>query len=121
MLEPEEVFAEEAQEEARLREESARHPAIDTQFHVRDGQDEDDNETSPLMNPRQRRKNTTSHTRARRSSYERAINEPWLGAHGSSDLPWYKTPSVCSLTISVSSSANILRYSGCYPPSFLSP
>ena len=93
MLEPEDAFAEEAQEEARLLEESRNHPTINTHFHVLDDQDDDDNETSPLMSPRQRRKNSAPYTRAR-SSYERAINEPWLGAQGSSGLPWYKKPSV---------------------------
>lgn len=120
MLEPEEVFAEEAQEEARLLEESHRHHAINTQFHVRDEQDEDDNETSPLMSPRQRRKSPATYARDR-SSYERAINEPWTGAYGSSDLPWYKKPSVWRLTISISSNADVSRYYGCYPPCFPSP
>jgi hypothetical protein len=94
MLEPEDAFAEEAQEEARLAEESHGATTINTRFHVRDGQDDDDNETSPLMSPRQSRKNPVTYTRAR-TSYERAINEPWTGAHGASDLPWYKKPSVC--------------------------
>ncbi|KIW71053.1 hypothetical protein PV04_03268 [Phialophora macrospora] len=93
MLEPEDAFAEEAQEEARLAEASHGATTINTRFHVRDGQDDDDNETSPLMSPRQRRKNPVTYTRAR-TSYERAINEPWTGAHGAGDLPWYKKPSI---------------------------
>jgi hypothetical protein len=94
MLEHEDAFAEEAQEEAILAEPSHGEATINTQFHVRDGSNDNDDENSPLMSPRQRRKNPTTYSRAR-ASYERAINEPWIGAHGSSDLPWYKKPSVC--------------------------
>src|ERR1700761_1478139 len=97
MLEHEEAFAEEAQEEARLAGDSHGEATINARFHVRDGQDDSDNETSPLMSPRQLRKNPVTHTRDR-ASYERAINEPWTGAHGSGGLPWYKTPSVCFLS-----------------------
>src|SRR5882757_11331536 len=86
----EEAFAEEAQEEARLNENLHIDSSFNTKF------DEDDDENSPLMSPRLRRNKPTAYARAR-SSYERAINEPWNGAHGSSGQPWYKTPSVCSL------------------------
>jgi hypothetical protein len=120
MLEHEEAFAEEAQEEAILAQTPHAEPIINTRFHVRD-QDQDDNETSPLMSPRQRRKSPVTYTRAR-NSYERAINEPWTGAHGSSGLPWYKTPSVCLLTsVWVSKDADVPRYCGCSRPSCPSP
>ncbi|KAJ9611530.1 hypothetical protein H2200_004714 [Cladophialophora chaetospira] len=92
MLEHEDVFAEEAQEEARFQDEP-RTPTINTHFHVRDEEDDYDNETSPLMSPRNRRKNSPATTRAR-ASYDRAINEPWTGAQGSSGLGWRKTPSI---------------------------
>ncbi|KIW38240.1 uncharacterized protein PV06_09223 [Exophiala oligosperma] len=98
MMDPEEVFAEEAQEEAGLSDNSAPGPAVETQFHVGDGDDEStegDDENSPLVSPRRRRNASrkTPYSRAR-TSYERAINEPWNGAHGSHALPWYKKPSI---------------------------
>ena len=93
MLDHEEVFAEEAQEQARLEEQSHGETTVDTQFHVREEQD-DDNESSPLMSPPPYRKNPPTYARTR-ANYERAINEPWTGAQGSTSLPWYKKPSVC--------------------------
>jgi hypothetical protein len=94
MLEPEDAFAEEAQEEARLAERRPLHgePTITTSFHIGDAQDAE-NETSPLMSSRQRRKDVSPDVHGR-ASYERAINEPWTGAYGVGDLPWYKKPSV---------------------------
>ncbi|KIW27392.1 uncharacterized protein PV07_07133 [Cladophialophora immunda] len=93
MLDHEDAFAEEAQEEVRLAEESNPDSTTNATFHISDGQDDEEDEMSPLMSPHQRRKKPIAHTRAR-PSLERAINEPWNGAHGSSDLPWYKTPSI---------------------------
>ena len=93
MLEPEDAFAEEAQEEVIVAETPHRDNTINTQIDMPDGEEDDENETSPLMSPRQRRKSPALYTKSR-ASYDRAINEPWTGAHGSSGLPWYKTPSV---------------------------
>ncbi|KAH0846322.1 Major Facilitator Superfamily protein [Fonsecaea pedrosoi] len=93
MLDPEDAFAEEAQEEVRLVEESHSHPTTHARFRISDGQDDEDDEMSPLMSPNHRRKTPVAHERAR-ASFERAINEPWNGAHGSGDLPWYRTPSI---------------------------
>lgn len=95
MLEHEDAFAEEAQEEALLAEGEHSHaqPTINASFHIQDDQD-DENETSPLMSPHQRRNKPVAYARAR-ASYERAVNEPWTAAQGSSGLPWNKRPSVC--------------------------
>jgi len=92
-MDHEDAFAEEAQEEALLSEASTTDLGIETQFRMRED-DGDDNESSPLMSPRRRRTQKTPYTRAR-ASYQRAIDEPWSGAHGSHALPWYKKPSVC--------------------------
>jgi hypothetical protein len=97
-MEPEEVFAEEAQEEAFLSEDHSEELQSDAHFHMRRGDDDDDHESddesSPLMSPERHRAAKTPLARAR-ASYERAINEPWTGAQGSSDAPWYSRPSVC--------------------------
>lgn len=94
-MDPEDAFAEEAQEEALLSENSTADLGNETQYELGED-DEDDNENSPLMIPRRRRTPKTPYTRAR-ASYQRAIDEPWSGAHGSHALPWYKKPSVRSL------------------------
>ncbi|OAL22519.1 hypothetical protein AYO22_07077 [Fonsecaea multimorphosa] len=93
MLDHEDAFAEEAQEEVRLAEESHTESTTNARFHISDSQDDEEDEMSPLVSPDQRRNKPTAYARAR-PSFERAINEPWNGAHGSSDLPWYKTPSI---------------------------
>ncbi|EXJ83878.1 hypothetical protein A1O1_07506 [Capronia coronata CBS 617.96] len=92
-MDPEEAFAEEAQEEALLAETIPPTPGIEAQVDLR-GEDEDsEDENSPLISPRRRRPHKTPYSRAR-SSYERAINEPWHGAQGSTGQPWYKKPSI---------------------------
>jgi hypothetical protein len=88
--EHEDAFAEEAQEAAIIAEERHSHATVETQFDVRDGVDD---EMSPLMNTRQRTKRPHAYVRAG-ASFERAVNEPWHGAHGAGELPWYKKPSV---------------------------
>jgi len=93
-MDHEEAFAEEAQEEALLSE-ASNDLDNETQYQMRED-DEDENESSPLMSPRRRRAQKTPYSRAR-ASYQRAIDEPWSGAHGSHALPWYKKPSVWSL------------------------
>ena len=52
---------------------------------------ENNDESSPLISE-QRSSRRALHKRG--YSYQRAINEPWTGAHGSGHLPWYKKPSV---------------------------
>lgn len=117
MLEHEDVFAEEAQEEARLSETLHIDSSDDTEFHIRDVEGAE-NETSPLMSPRLDRPKPTAYTRAR-SSYERAINEPWMGAHGSSALPWYKSPSVCSCSTTFTRSTLLMVLDLLAPPCLL--
>ena len=92
-MDHEDAFAEEAQEEALLSEGSTDRGA-ETQYRTREDE-EDENESSPLMSPRRRRTQKTPYSRAS-ASYQRAINEPWSGAHGSHALPWYKKPTVWS-------------------------
>ncbi|KAI1622945.1 MFS transporter [Exophiala viscosa] len=91
-MDHEDAFAEEAQEEALLSEASTTDLGIETQYSMRED-DEDEDESSPLVSPRRRRPQKTPYSRAS-ASYQRAIDEPWSGAHGSHDLPWYKKPSI---------------------------
>jgi len=95
-MDPEEAFAEEAQEEILLSRDGLPERDSNGKSNVQTEEIEDsgsEDETSPLVNPRQRRPRRTPYTTAR-SSYERAVNEPWTGAQGSFSLPWYKRPSV---------------------------
>lgn len=89
----EEVYAEEVQEEVLESQSSPKRPA-----RIRTSEDltESDNEDSPLIGNAHARR---SHRRG--YSYERAINEPWTGAHGKGPQPWYKKPSVRVLRFSV--------------------
>ncbi|KIX09929.1 uncharacterized protein Z518_01010 [Rhinocladiella mackenziei CBS 650.93] len=91
-MDQEQIFAAEAQEEAILHQDLSIDSGIGTQFRVGDD-DELDDENSPLMSPRRRRPPRTTEARSR-SSYERAINEPWNGANTSSGQPWHKRPSI---------------------------
>ncbi|EXJ79895.1 hypothetical protein A1O3_08180 [Capronia epimyces CBS 606.96] len=92
-MDPEEVFAEEAQEEALLSETTPHTPDLETHLHVGKGDKQSEDENSPLITSRRRRTHQVPYTRAR-SSYERAISEPWNGAHGSTGQAWYKKPSI---------------------------
>lgn len=53
------------------------------------GDNEGDDEITPLIAATSRPKHPN-----RGVSYQKAIDEPWTGAHGKGDLPWYKRPSV---------------------------
>jgi hypothetical protein len=86
-MESEETFAIEAQDEALLSRgrtpgpEDTRKSGEQIQEH-----EIEQDESSPLIAQRPRPPSS--------NSYQRAIDEPWHGAHGSADLPWYKKPSV---------------------------
>ncbi|KAL2419810.1 hypothetical protein ABEF95_005072 [Exophiala dermatitidis] len=95
-MEPEDAFAEEAQVEALLSHCIPQTPIAQTGSGEWEDAGQQENESSPLIRARRQQQQThksPSYTRAR-SSYERAINEPWSGAQGSADLPWYKKPSI---------------------------
>lgn len=95
-MDHEQAFAEEAQEEVVIAESNRSRPNIETSYDVRNDALDDyhDDETSPLVSPRQRKRPQRATYERVRTSYERAIHEPWTGSHGSGDQPWYKTPSV---------------------------
>jgi len=95
-MDHEEAFAEEAQEEVAIAENLRRRSVVETTFDDRnDTLDEyHDGETSPLVSPRQNRRSQREPYSRGRPSYERAINEPWTGSHGSGDKPFYKKASV---------------------------
>lgn len=89
----EEAYAEEAQEAVLEREYRENRATQKDPSHIRISEDASENESRPLMRdfepiggPR------LGHRR--HHSYERAINEPWTGAHGAGNRPWYKRPSV---------------------------
>lgn len=91
-MDHEQAFAEEAQEEVLIAENNGRSRNYDVGDDTQDAYH--DNETSPLVSPRQRiRPQRETYERAR-TSYERAIHEPWTGSHGAGEQPWYKRPSV---------------------------
>lgn len=56
--------------------------------------DDTSSENSPLLVSRGNAPGRPPHARAS-ASYMKAINEPWNGAYGHADRPWYKKPSVC--------------------------
>lgn len=94
----EDAFAEEAQEEAAFPESEDIRNRHKSKSRVRTNEeassDDEDNEIRPLMgvsgSPQDQRR--PEHKRGH--SYQRALDEPWLGAHGVGLLPWYKKPSV---------------------------
>ena len=104
-MENEDAFATEAQDEARL---SRRRGQRDSNVEVSTGRSSslggspagDNNsgdEGSPLLPSKSARATTTTAEQDQESyqeSYQRAINEPWLGAQGSERLPWHQKPSV---------------------------
>lgn len=91
-MDQEEIFAEEAQEQALLSGTEGSSDR-DKKDHVRLHTDESDDENSPLIGTRLRRPARTLNSRAG-ESYTKAINEPWTGAHNAGPLPWYKRPSI---------------------------
>lgn len=94
----EDVFAEEAQEELAFHKSprNRKTPRSKSQVSTTEDalSDEEFNEGQPLMgapgSPQDQRR--PQHQRG--SSYQRALDEPWTGAHGVGVLPWYKRPSV---------------------------
>lgn len=91
----EDAFAEEAQEQTLLRNRSsASDEDLKPQIHSSTSEEHDYNdESSPLIADRPQRPERQGVTRAG-DRYQRALNEPWKGAHGSGPLPWWKRPSV---------------------------
>ncbi|KIV91636.1 hypothetical protein PV10_06152 [Exophiala mesophila] len=94
-MDPEDVFAQEAQEEVLLSEENNRRTrdskiVNSATSYAPEDQDPDD-ESSPLIGQDETRR--PSNPRAT-DSYIRALNEPWAGSHGSRNKPWYRTPSI---------------------------
>lgn len=88
-MNPEDVYAEEAQEdiiEGELRPANERDASKSiNQITVLEGDAGD--EDRPLLS----RPQTQRH---RGYSYERAINEPWTGSYRDGNRSWYKSPSV---------------------------
>lgn len=88
----EDLFAEEAQEEILHRESQNQQQSKQAGATV---QNVDEN--SPLVDSASIRGSRMSHRRG--YSYQRAINEPWTGAYGAGDRPWYKKPSVSGIPL----------------------
>ena len=96
----EDAFTEEAQEEILDHESRRRQTSQKISAQIRTSEDiwdEENHESSPLISSSEpARAQRQPHLRGH--SYHKAINEPWTGAHGSRDLPWYKKPSVSTKT-----------------------
>lgn len=91
-MEPEETFAEEAQEETLLRNSStASDDSSKNKVRTSSEEAEYNDESSPLIADARPQREGLSRAGA---SYMRAINEPWSGAHGAGPLPWWKRPSI---------------------------
>lgn len=93
----EDVFAEEAQEEAATSEQERIQSPSRGKFQVRTSEEylsDNDNENSPLLSVPASPSNRRVPLHKRGHSYQRALDEPWTGAHGVGPLPWYKRPSV---------------------------
>jgi hypothetical protein len=96
-MENEDAFATEAQDEARVsRRRSQRRSDLEISTArisspTRDNHSED--EGSPLLPSKSATARTTG-AEEDQESYQRAINEPWLGTRGSEELPWHRKPSV---------------------------
>lgn len=94
----EDVFAEEAQEEVAFQGSQSNGNTSKSKPRVSTTEaglsDDEDNEVRPLMgvpgSPQDQRR--PQHRRGH--SYQRALDEPWTGAHRAGVLPWYKKPSV---------------------------
>lgn len=99
-MENEDVFAAEAQDEARTEGNVSVEQRNNKGLRARTRQaDASEDEQVPLIQ-RQRARHDRPDAQSRKS-YERAINQPWTGAQGSADMPWYKRPSVCTSRIHV--------------------
>lgn len=82
----EDAYAEEVQEEVLERQASPSSKNARISEDAIDG----DSENSPLIGSPHAQRGV--HKRG--YSYQRAINEPWTGAHRGGPQPWYKKPSV---------------------------
>ena len=93
-MDPEDTFAEEAQEQTLLRN-SMSGSEDNSKARARSSTEETeyDDESSPLIANAGERPQRNGLSRAG-ASYTRAINEPWKGAHGAGPLPWWKRPSI---------------------------
>lgn len=128
-MENEDAFAAEAHDEARLSRRRGRTGGdLEITRARRSSSDESpigerlsEDEESSLLPSKSARARTTAAVDEEHSSYQRAINEPWLGAQGSEGLPWYKKPSVCSCRgegqARLGADVETCRSSGCCPPS----
>lgn len=96
----EDVFAEEAQEELTVQEPQANgntskaKSKSQTRTAEEAWSDDEDNEARPLMGKPGSTLDLRRPEHKRGKSYQRALDEPWTGAHGVGPLPWYKQPSV---------------------------
>lgn len=88
-MNPEDVYAEDAQEIVIERESrpSSKDDASKSVNQVTVVEGDDPDEDRPLLSRPQTQ-------RGRGYSYERAINEPWTGNYRDGNRPWYKRPSV---------------------------
>ena len=100
-MENEDTFASEAQDEAGLSRRRGRGGStleISTERSSSPGgSPASDNHSLDEGSPLLPGKSATARTMTAEEdeeSYQKAINEPWLGAPGSEGLPWYKKPSV---------------------------
>src|SRR5256885_7906764 len=100
-MENEDAFAAEAQDEVRLSRRRGRRGS-DLEISTARGSspggsppvdNPSEDEASPLLPSKSARARTTS-AEEEQESYQRAINEPWLGAQGADRLPGYRKPSV---------------------------
>jgi len=91
----EDAFAEEAREEAREQESQQRRRPQKGNMHVTmtAAASDTENEDSPLIGSAASTRGLGGQHR-RGYSYQKAINEPWTGAHRQGDRPWHKKPSV---------------------------
>jgi len=88
------AFAEEAREEIQDQESQQRRRPQKGHVRITTAEDASDheNEGSPLIGSPESSGHRGQHKRGH--SYQKAINEPWTGAHRQGDRPWHKKPSV---------------------------
>jgi hypothetical protein len=121
-MENEDAFATEAQNEARAsRRRGQRRSDLEisttrTSSPTLDNHSED--EGSPLLPGKSATARTIS-AEEDQESYQRAINEPWLGARGSEELPRYRKPSVSAEPLKRPLASTLIKncrfYGSCLP------
>ena len=89
----EDAFQEESQQEI-LDRESRVSQRRSTKYRARVSEEEAQDESRPLIQDADHSRGPGGISHKRGYSYQRAINEPWTGAYGQGDRPWYKKPSV---------------------------